>query len=130
MATAPQYAATPYIATGFLSVANPNRDGTGAVVSVAFGQTNGTRIDRVVVQALLTTAAGMVRLYLTPPGGALAARLFMEIPVGAVTASATTPAFHQEVSLAGGLMLPDDWILEASTQQAAPMWVSALGAAF
>lgn len=128
MATAPQYAATPVIGAGFVSVANANRDGTGSVIDVLTGGPNGTRIDKIKVQAIASTAGGMIRLYVQPPS--LAGRLIMEIPVDPIAASQTVPAFHADIDLAGGLTLPQNWSLMASTSQSVAFWVTAFGGNF
>lgn len=128
MATAPQYTATPVISSGFVAVANGNLDGSGAVVDVITGAANGTRVDKVTIQCLNNTVAGLIRLYVAPP--AINGRLIMEVPVTAIIISSTVPAFHADINLAGGIMLPPTYALQASTTQGVAFWVTAFGGNF
>jgi len=128
MAASPQYAATPVVGQSSNTVANPNRNGTGTIVDVLTGGPNGTRIDRVCIQSLVTTTAGLFRLYITAP--AQTARLLIEIPMSANTVSATNPGFHQEVGLFGGMFLPTGWKLQSSIEKAESTICQAFGGDF
>jgi len=101
------------------TAANTNRDGTGTLATAYTAVSNalGSRIDRVVVQATGTTTAGMVRLFIAN-SGASAIRLIREIPVVAITPSATQPAFRVEVVFDNGLILENGATLRASTHNA------------
>ena len=94
MATNPTYAANPraidwvQIATG-----NTARDGTGSPTSLCQGSAAGLKITSIVVQAQVTTTAGMVRVFLSTDSGTTW-RLYDEIPVGAVTVSASATAYR------------------------------------
>lgn len=94
MALSPQYAATPVIGIAQVSQANTARDGTGTlgttIMNVLTGSANGTRIRRIEVQATGATAAGMVRLFLHDGTNT---RLFLEVPITAITPSGTVAAF-------------------------------------
>ncbi len=70
---------------------NPNRDGTTGTYSdpVVVGG-NGARITSVGFQAITTTAAGTIRLFLSPDSGATWFMIF-ESKTPAVTVSATVP---------------------------------------
>lgn len=125
MAASPQYAATPKIGIGQLSTANTNRDGTGAIVTVLSAGASGTRIERSMIKATGTTTAGMVRLYIHDGTNA---RLFAEVPVPAVTPSASVPAFEDEIIFEDGLVLPANYSLRASTHNAEAFNVIAMGA--
>lgn len=129
MAASPQYTGLPAIGTAVCSAANPNRDGTGTLYPLVFDTVgaSGRRIDSINIQALVSTSAGMVRLYLTAP--ASVARLFLEVSVAAITASGTVPAFHQEISL-GGKAIPPGYTISASIQVANAMVVQAFGGDF
>lgn len=125
MATTPVYAATPVAALAQVSAANTARDGTGTVVTVIAGATGGRRLTRVLVQAVGTTTAGMVRLYLYDGTNT---RLFREVSVTAITPSATVQAFRAEVVLPPEFALPSgSWELRASTEKAETFNVIALG---
>jgi hypothetical protein len=66
----PVFTKSPVIGQAEVSAANPNRDGTGTIVSVVDGLTEGVRIDQIEVKAEATTTAGMVRLFLSFDSGA------------------------------------------------------------
>lgn len=114
MASSAQYAATPKTAVAQLSAANANRDGTGTIVTVLTAGTNGTRVDDLTIEATATTTAGMVRLFLHDGTNA---RLWREIPVTAITPSATVQAFTSSLSNIA-LVLQTGWSLRAATEKA------------
>ena len=124
--TDPIFSLTPVIGIGAISSANTNRDGTGTIVSVISGSTDGTRITRVTIQAIVTTTAGMVRLYINT--GAVI-YLWKEIAVTAITGSASVVEFTYVLSLMGenALILPSGYSLEASTHNAEAFNVIAEG---
>ena len=89
----PSFAVTPRsIDAGSFSTANTNRDGTGTVATLAAGVAAGTRVNSVTITATATTTAGMVRIYLSTDTGTTW-RLIKELPVAAVTPSATVQAW-------------------------------------
>jgi hypothetical protein len=124
--TSPVFPLTPVIGHGQVSVANANRDGTGTLVDVLTGATNGTRVQRITVKATVTTTAGMVRLFLY--NGSVT-RLWKEIEVTAITPSATVKSFANEIELFGelALHLPANHILRAATHNAETFNVIAEG---
>lgn len=63
MATSPQYAATMKVAFGTVLTANTAKDGTGTVVTVATGGTNGSLINKIEVRALGTNVATVMRFF-------------------------------------------------------------------
>ena len=108
------YASTPRAAVGQVSTANTNRDGTGTLATIFTAGASGSRIDDIVIKAVGTTTAGMVRLFLHDGTNA---RLLDEIAVPAITPSATVPSFVAKlVDLAE--LLPNGWSLRASTNNA------------
>ncbi len=120
MANVPAYASTPQLWMGQVTAANANRDGSGTIVTLGAAPAAGSRLDGVIVQAAGTTTAGMVRLYIHD--GAVA-RLFLEVPVVAVTPSATQPAWGAQInqntmSQLFPLILPSGFSLRASTHNA------------
>jgi hypothetical protein len=125
MADAPKFFITPIIALGQVSAANTNRDGTGTLVDIATGATNGTRIEEIRVKATVTTTAGMVRLYIYD--GSSVTRLFDEVPVAAATVSATVEA-DETIVVYDNLVLPSGYVLRASTHNAEAINVIAYGA--
>jgi hypothetical protein len=120
MATTPGYANSPKHSCAQLSVANANRDGTGDIQIVFTAATAGSRIDTVHIKAVGTTTAGMVRLYLYD---GTYTRLWAEVPIGAVTPSATVPAFDTNLNSQQHpdllpLLLANGQKLQASTEKA------------
>ena len=115
--TEPIFSLTPVIGAVVIDTANTNRDGTGDLGTVITGSTNGTRITRITIQALETTTAGMVRLYIDI-GATI--HLWKEIPVTAITGSASVAEFVYVFELIGerALVLPSGYILMASTHNA------------
>ncbi len=134
MQLSPSFTALPRIGRATINTANTNRDGTGTIATVFTASTSsttspggGSRIDKVVVKALQTTTAGMVRLY-THDG--TSAALLTEIPVAPVTVGANVAAFETVVDFLGGLPIPANWSLRASTQNAESFVVTAFGGDF
>ena len=117
MATNANYASIPRAAAAVLSAANTNRDGTGTIVTILAGGTSGSRVDDIRISATGTTTAGMIRFYLSLDGGTTN-RLLFEVPVTAVTPSATVQSF-QTLLTNLGITLPDaNAQLRASTHNA------------
>ena len=114
MSSAAQYASTVRAAAAQVTTANPNRDGTtGTYVNVfTAGATLGSRIDDIYMTATVTTAAGMIRLFISDGTNT---RLLSETPVAAITVGATTAAWTA-VLLNQALILPSGYILKASTE--------------
>jgi hypothetical protein len=75
---------------------------------------NGDRVDDITFKALVSTTAGMVRLFLHD---GTSSRLLREIPVQAVTASGTVSTW--EVRLTDlAILLQNGWSLRVSTNNA------------
>lgn len=132
MAQTPQYAATPKVGLGQVSVANTNRDGTGTIATVFTAGASGSRIDRVNIQAVGTTTAGMIRLFIHD---GVNARLYHEEPIGAMTPSATVAAAFATCDpitypTKFPLVLPSGYSLRASTEKAETFNVIAMGGDF
>ncbi|MCO8161987.1 hypothetical protein NJC38_07425 [Pseudomonas sp. 21LCFQ010] len=128
MAASPQYTAVPRLVTVQLNTANSATDGTGTLGAEKFtAGVNGSRLDRAVVKATVTTTAGMVRLFSTVNG---ARRLLTEIPVLAVTRSASVPGFETVVDFLGGLPIPAGSEISASTERGESIVLSLFGGDF
>lgn len=132
MATQAQYAATPRCGVGQIRTANTKRDGTGTIDTVLTAGASGSRVDAIVVKATGTTTAGTVRLFIH---NGTNAQLLTELPVVAVTPSATLPAW--EVQLNASTMsqllpfaLPTGYSLRAGTEKAETFNVMAFGGDF
>jgi hypothetical protein len=128
MSEKPQFASLPRFAAIQLIAANPNLDGLGVMGAVTFAAgANGSRVDKCVVKATVTTTAGMVRLFIS---SATATTLLTEIPITAVTKSASVPAFETVVDFLGGLVIPTGCTVKASTEKAEAINVSLFGGDF
>jgi hypothetical protein len=125
MATQPAFATVPRIGLAQVSAANTNRDGTGTIVTVITGVAAGTRISEVVVEATVTTTAGMVRLYLFDGTNT---RLFDEVAIAAATPSASVRATRVSTVYTNLILPSASWQLRASTHNAEAINVIALGA--
>lgn len=124
--TTPIFSLTPQVGRVRIATANTNRDGTGTLGSVITGGTNGTRVDRIVITATVTTTAGMVRLFIDDGTNI---RAWKEVTVSAVTVAASTPAFTATISspdTAPLLVLPSAYILKAGTHNAEQIDVVAM----
>ena len=111
MATSAQYASTVRAAAAQVTTANTNRNGTGAIVTVFTAGANGSRIDDISIDAVATTTAGVVRLFIND---GTTSYLWQEILVTAVTPS-TTVAVWSYTLLNQALVIPTGWSLRAST---------------
>lgn len=122
----PIFTLTPVIGVVNISTANTNRDGTGTLGTVITGSTNGTRISQIVIKALGTTTAGIVRLFID---NGVSVHLWKEISISAISASDTVIAFSASVDLTGeyALILPNNYILKAGTEKAESFAVFAEG---
>ena len=129
MAANINFAATPRTSGVTISTANTNRDGTGTLGTVITAGSNGTRIDRVRVQATATTTAGMVRLFLYDGSNFYALE---EVSIAAATVSATVAGATGSVTFGDTrpLMLPSGWSIRAGTHNAEAFTVTAYGADF
>jgi hypothetical protein len=115
MAVRPNFTKTPRIGRALLSTANTNRDGTGTIVNIVDGATTvGSRIERITISATGTTTAGMIRFFYYD--GVSNTDLKLEVSVGAITVSATIPAYRMEL-LDLGWILASGFSLRASTEK-------------
>lgn len=92
MSTAAQYASIPRNGQVTIQTANTGRDGTGALGIVATAPSltgDGTRFDRIVIQAGATTTSNVVRLFITQgrPGTTVSTLTSVGTTVSVTTAS-------------------------------------------
>lgn len=132
MASSANYAATPVTGIANILTANTARDGTGTMGTVLTAGASGSRIDGVIVQGTGTTTAGMVRLFLHDGSNA---RLFMEVPVPAITPSGTVAAFNASYNFSNApeifpLIVPTGYSLRAATNNGETFNVIAFGGSF
>lgn len=104
MATTPAFIATGSVDIATTSAANTAIDGTGTIVTLATGTTNGKRILEVDVQCAATSAAALVNLFLSTDGGTTWT-LFDQVTVAAATSSATVKA-TRAIATYSNLILP------------------------
>lgn len=124
MATTVNYASTPRCGSGQVATANTNRDGSGTLGNVLAAGASGSRVDYVDIVATGTTTAGVVRLFIYDGTNN---RLLSETLVGAITPSTTIAVFSARISWDQGLILPANYILKASTNNAETFNVIAFG---
>lgn len=94
MTTSAQYASIPRNGQTTIQTANALRDGTGALSIVATAPSttgDGTRFDRIVIQAGGTTTVNVVRLFITQ---GLPGQTITSISAVGTTATVTTSAAH------------------------------------
>jgi hypothetical protein len=109
MAAETQYTANTGI--GQAVTANSNLDGTGSLVTVITGASNGTLIRSVTICALGDTSEGMVRLFVYNGANS---RLIREFHVNANDATGTNPAYCTKWDC--NIKLKSGYELRASTQ--------------
>lgn len=114
MSNQPQFAAMPVLDFVQATAANTNRDGTGTLATVCTAAGNGTKLDRIVIEAVGTTTVGVVRLYVYDGSNN---RLWREVLVTAITPSTTVMAYRAEILLEH-FVLPSGYSLKASTHNA------------
>lgn len=127
MSATPQFTAVPRIGAGLISAANANRDGTGTVVNIFTAGANGSRVDRIRVKAIVTTTLGMVRAFVHDGANF---RLITEIPVAAITVSASVAGFEFLYPFSGGFPLPTGYSLRFSTHNAESFHITCEGGDF
>lgn len=125
MADSPAFAVTPRIGAVNVSTANTNRDGTGTVATLITGASTGTRIAEIVVQARVTTTAGMVRIFLYD---GTTYRFFDEVAIAAATVSGSVKGTRVSTTYSNLILPSASWSIVVSTHNAESMDVVALGA--
>jgi hypothetical protein len=133
--TDPVFTKSPVIGIAAISAANPNRDGTGTIVAVVDGDTDGVRIDQIEVKAEATTTLGMIRLFISLDSGGTW-DLWRELPVSAITPDGVTVAFGALIDLTTVLNDPPlnladaTVVLGAATEEAEVFNVFARGGSY
>jgi hypothetical protein len=89
--TTPIFITTPKGEIVNFATANTARDGSGTIATLYTAGANGARIDKITVQATVTTTAGVIRLFRKVSAGTF--RLYREIVVTAVPPSTTVEAW-------------------------------------
>ena len=111
----PIFTITPHIAHCLVSVANTNRDGSGALVNLVTGAAFGTRIEYIRIVAVGAVTNGVVRLFINSGSAAF---LWKELLITATTPSTTVEVFNTEYIPTSPLVIPSGYVLEVSTHNA------------
>ncbi len=112
MAEETQYTANGAI--GLLSTANSNLDGSGTLVSLVTGASNGTLIKNIYIKLRVTSSQGMIRFFITDNSGTT--QLLTEIPVIPRTQASINKTFETTIPL--NFCLQSGYVLKASTEVA------------
>jgi hypothetical protein len=125
MAANPVFTSVPHVEIANIATANSGRDGTGTIATVFTAVAAGSRVDRVIVHATVTTTVGAVRLFLYD---GTTYRLFKEVDVDAVTVGASVEAFNATVVF-NNFFLPGTGFnrIAASTEKAESINVTIMG---
>jgi hypothetical protein len=105
--------------SGLIKTANPNRDGTGIIVSIfdfpgGYGY-SGCAISSIIVKGQQTTSPGTVRFFtLDSTGGPWV--LFAELPIPAITQGFDLQTFSRELISFGNMTLEEGFSIGASTE--------------
>jgi hypothetical protein len=110
--------------SGKVSVANPNRDGTGTLVTIVTGGANGSVVEFVRLKAQETVTDGMIRVFLDDGVGSC---LYHEVPVYATTASATQMTFEVDYEPIREIYVPNGFSLKFSTEKGETFDIAAYG---
>lgn len=125
MATNPAFIATPRLTSVNVSSANTARDGTGSITSLITGAASGTRVLEIDAQCAATSAAALVRIFLSTDSGSTW-KLFDEIAITAATVSDTVKG-NRNLATYANLILPNaTYVLGVTTSIAQSTNVFAL----
>lgn len=100
--TTPIFPLTPKVSFGKVTAANTAKDGTGTVVTVATGGTNGTKIDQILIRALGSNVATVMRFFINNGSDSTIATnntLVHEVTCAATTLSETAALTGLDVAI-------------------------------
>lgn len=103
--TQPIFPVAPKASWGTISAANTAKDGTGTVVTIATGGSNGTRLDMIKVRALGTNVATVMRFFINngqANSGPTNNSLVHEITLAATTLNEAAALADTEVTISRG----------------------------
>jgi hypothetical protein len=117
MANSAQYAATPKVGSATLTTADTSLTAPTTVGTIVSAGASGTRIDYIDIQAVATTVASLINLFIYDGTNYI---LWQQVPVQVVTSSTTVPAFAAYLSSNSNanimpLTLPTGYSLRATT---------------
>lgn len=132
MATDPAFASTPVVGAGLPATFDTSLTGPTnfATVVASGGGTNGSKIEVIFVNALGTTVAGMLNIFLHDGSNW---HLFDQFTITVVTSSTTAPAFRSYRRYSDLYLPTSAWTLRAShtvTGNNSLLKVVAVGGAF
>lgn len=113
--TDPIYVLTPIVGIGTITTANTAMDGTGTVVTLETGGTNGSYIENVSARGLGTNVATALRLFLN--NGSTNATASNNALIADVTLPATTASNNSALSpidIPLNIRIPSGWNLNAT----------------
>jgi hypothetical protein len=123
-----KFTASPNLGWSQVSAANASTDGSGTVVTSFTAGNNSSTVENIRVKATGTTTAGMIRLYIDDLS---AIRLWKEIPVTAITRSASVASYEAYWQPENTLfVLPSGAKIKASTEKAEAFNILVQGADF
>jgi hypothetical protein len=117
MSTSAQYASTPKFGSATLTTADTSLTAPTTVGTIVTAGASGTRIDYIDIQAVATTVASLINLFIYDGTNYI---LWQQVPVQVVTSSTTVPAFAAVLSSNSNanimpLTLPTGYSLRAAT---------------
>ena len=117
MSTSAQYASTPKVGSALLTTADTSLTAPTTVGTVLTAGASGTRIDYIDIQGVATTVSSLVNLFIFDGTTYI---LWQQVPVIAVTANNTSPAFSAYLSSNSNsnvmpLTLPTGYSLRTTT---------------
>ena len=95
MSNSAQYASTPKFGSATLTTADTSLTAPTTVGTVVTAGASGTRIDYIDIQAVATTVASLINLFIHDGTNYI---LWQQVPVQVVTSSTTVPAFAAYLS--------------------------------
>lgn len=95
MAITAQYAAIPKIGSAVLTTADTSLTAPTTFGTAFTAGASGSRIDYIDVQGVATTIAGLVNIFIHDGTNY---RLYVQVPIQAITVSTTAPAFSTTLS--------------------------------
>ena len=122
--TEPIFPLTGVIGLAKISTANANRDGTGTIVDLVTGGTNGTIIYKIRAKSEVTTTSGMVRIFYHD---GTSWELFYEFQVTAITVASSTKSWQEEFVFDVPFVIPSGKKLGAAPHNAEAFNVFAIG---
>jgi hypothetical protein len=126
MAGTPSFISTPRANSVNVASANTNRDGSGTISSLIIGASAGTKVNEIVAQAVVTTTAGMIRVFLSTDG-ATTWKLFDELPIAANTVSASAAGIRVAKTYTNLILDDSSCELGVTTHNSESINVFALG---